>query len=53
MVEHAGQVDQNNQALRDYVMPLVNDTFSGIQRPTIQANNFEIKLGIIQMVQVN
>ena len=38
--------------LHDYVMPVVSETFSGIQRPTIQANNFKIEATIIQMVQL-
>ena len=41
------------KALRDYATPTVMDTISGIRRPPIAANNFEIKPAIIQMVQAN
>ncbi|KAL5574228.1 hypothetical protein UlMin_023825 [Ulmus minor] len=38
-----------NRALKDYSIP--NVSISSIQRPPIQANNFEIKPAIIQMIQ--
>ncbi|KAL5573531.1 hypothetical protein UlMin_023128 [Ulmus minor] len=38
-----------NKALKDYSIPEVG--VSSIQRPPIQANNFEIKPAIIQMIQ--
>ena len=43
--------DQEQKALRDYAMPSVNGAISSIRRLAIQANNFEIKLAIIQMIQ--
>ena len=43
--------DQEQKALRDYAMPSVNGAISSIRRPAIQANNFEIKPAIIQMIQ--
>ena len=43
----------DTKALRDYATPTVMDTISGIRRPPIPANNFEIKPAIIQMVQAN
>ena len=42
---------QEQKALRDYAMPSVNGAISSIRRPAIQANNFKIKLAIIQMIQ--
>ncbi|KAI3446836.1 hypothetical protein Pfo_003501 [Paulownia fortunei] len=42
-----------NKALCDCAIPMVIDTFSGIRPPIIQANNFEIKSAIIQMIQAN
>lgn len=39
------------RALRDYALPTVNKNLSGVRRLTVQANNFEIKSTIIQMVQ--
>ncbi|KAL5540977.1 hypothetical protein UlMin_043774 [Ulmus minor] len=44
---------ENRRALRDYAAPCVTGTISGIRRPTIQANNFEIKPSFITMVQAN
>ena len=44
--------DQEQKALRDYAMPSVNGATSSIRRPAIQANNFEIKPAIIQMIQL-
>ncbi|KAL5542568.1 hypothetical protein UlMin_010278 [Ulmus minor] len=43
----------NRRALRDYAAPNVVGTTSGIRRPAVQANNFEIKPSFIQMVQSN
>ncbi|KAL5574885.1 hypothetical protein UlMin_016584 [Ulmus minor] len=43
----------NRRALRDYAAPNVAGTTSGIRRPTVQANKFEIKPSFIQMVQSN
>ena len=39
-----------NRALQEYTMPNPGDNLSSIVRPTVDANNFEIKLAIIQMV---
>ena len=47
----SNMADQEQKALRDYAMSLVNGAISSIRRPAIQANNFEIKLAIIQMIQ--
>ena len=48
------QVDQNIQrSLRDYAAPTVGGIQTGILQPAIQANNFEIKPALIQMVQAN
>ncbi|KAL5577484.1 hypothetical protein UlMin_019183 [Ulmus minor] len=43
----------NQRALRDYAAPNIAGTTSGIRRPAVQANNFEIKPSFIQMVQSN
>ena len=47
----SNMADQEQKALRDYVMPSVNGAISSIRRLAIQANNFEIKPAIIQMIQ--
>ena len=46
----SNMADQAQKALRDYAMPSVNGAISSIRRPAIQANNFEIKPAIIQMI---
>lgn len=50
MEEEATEMEQP-RALRDYAMPSVIGNTSSIRRPAIQANNFEIKPAIIQMIQ--
>ena len=47
--ENHGDNGVPNRALKDYSVPNVG--VSSIRRPPIQANNFEIKLAIIQMIQ--
>ena len=47
----AGERDANTRSLHEYAMPSVNGTETSIRRPTVQANNFEIKPAIIQMIQ--
>ena len=47
----AQQEEQKN--LREYAMPKVDRISSSIQRPIVQANNFEIKPAIIQMIQTS
>ena len=49
MEEEAAEMEQP-RALRDYAMPSVIGNTSSIRRPAIQANNFEIKPVIIQMI---
>ncbi|KAL5570177.1 hypothetical protein UlMin_026752 [Ulmus minor] len=49
MGEEGGGDVVPNRALKDYSIPSVG--VSSIQRPPIQANNFEIKPAIIQMIQ--
>ena len=47
----SNMADCEQKALRDYAMPSIKIATSRIRRPAIQANNFEIKLAIIQMIQ--
>ena len=43
----------DTKALCNYATLMVIDTISVIRRPPILANNFKIKLAIIQMIQGN
>ena len=47
----SNMADQVQKTLRDYAMPSINRATSRIRRPAIQANNFEIKPAIIQLIQ--
>ena len=47
----SNMANQEQKVLRDYATPSVNGATSSIRRPAIQANNFEIKPAIIQMIQ--
>ena len=42
--------DGDERTLREYTMPRVDQNMSSIRRPTIAANSFEIKPGVIQMI---
>ena len=45
--------EQEQRALRDYFRLIVNDNYSRIHRQPINANNFELKTALINMVQQN
>ena len=45
--------EEPTKSLRDYVVPYVDGVYSSIVRPAIQANTFEIKSAIIQMIQTS
>ena len=43
--------EKEQRGLRDYFRPVVNDNYSGIHCQPINANNFELKPTLINMVQ--
>ncbi|XP_073054601.1 uncharacterized protein [Primulina eburnea] len=45
--------DEEHRSLLDYTQPSIHGMMSSIVRPRIQANNFEIKPAIIQMIQTS
>ena len=47
----APAAQNEGQTLMDYMQPTIGDSHSAIRKPTIAANNFEIKCGILQMVK--
>ena len=50
MAENQAEQPVRNWVLHEYMMPTPRDTHNSIVRPTVDANNFEIKPAIIQMV---
>ncbi|XP_075507431.1 uncharacterized protein LOC142544256 [Primulina tabacum] len=56
MAEHRENERQNPPEaipIRDHFRPVINNQYSGIARGTINANNFEFKPALINMVQQN
>ena len=45
------QIQNGQRTMRDYVSPNVQSDQNPIVRPTVAANNFEIKPAMIQMIQ--
>ncbi|XP_073148093.1 uncharacterized protein [Henckelia pumila] len=45
--------DEEHRSLLEYAQPSIHSMMSSIVRPRIQANNFEIKPAIIQMIQTS
>ncbi|XP_024033079.1 uncharacterized protein LOC112095390 [Morus notabilis] len=41
------------RTLQDYFKPVVNENYSGIQHQQVNANNFELKPALVNMVQQN
>ena len=48
--QNQGGENQAQWALREYFRPVIADNYSGIRRQDINANNFELKLALINMV---
>ena len=45
--------EAHKRALQDFVTPRVQGLNSRITRPNMEANNFEIRRGLVNMVQQN
>ena len=50
MAEDQAVQQVRNRALQEYTMPNPGDNLGSIVRPNVDANNFEIKPAIIQMI---
>ncbi|KAF7841742.1 uncharacterized protein G2W53_004040 [Senna tora] len=51
--EEAEMAEQNNRNVSDYATPKLDGLQHSIRRPSIEANNFEIKPATIQLLQAN
>ena len=37
--------------MEDFWSPIIQEEYSAVRQPTIEANNFELKLALITMIQ--
>ena len=51
--EFATEVHQERDTMEDFWRPVIQDEYSAVRQPTIDANNFELKPALITMVQKN
>ena len=51
--EFAAEVPQERDTMEDFWRPVIQDEYSTVRQPTIDANNFELKPALITMVQQN
>ena len=50
-IRRAMAEDQNHRPLKDFAQPSNEESSSSIVKPTIPANNFELKPSLLQLVQ--
>ena len=51
--EFVAEVPQERDTMEDYWRPVIQDEYSVVRQPAIDANNFELKPALITMVQQN
>ena len=51
--EFAAEVPQERDTMEDFWKPVIQDEYSAVRQPAIDANNFELKPALITMVQQN
>ena len=51
--EFAAEVPQERDTMEDFWRPVIQDEYSVVRQPAIDANNFELKPSLITMVQQN
>ena len=51
--EFAAEVPQERDTMQDFWRPVIQDEYSAVRQPAIDANNFELKPALITMVQQN
>ena len=49
----AEEVPQERDTMEDFWRPVIQDEYSAVRQPAIDANNFELKPALITMVQQN
>ena len=49
----ANENEYDDRAMKDYLAPNLQGCSSSIVRPPVQANNFELKMSLIQFMQQN
>ena len=51
--QFAAEVPQERDTMEDFWRPVIQDEYSAVRQPAIDANNFELKPALITMVQQN
>ena len=51
--EFIAEVPQERDTMEDFWRPVIQDEYSAVRQPAIDANNFELKPALITMVQQN
>ena len=51
--EFVAEVPQERDTVEDFWRPVIQDEYSTVRQPAIDANNFELKPALITMVQQN
>ena len=51
--EFTAEVPQERDTMEDFWRPVIQDEYSAVRQPAIDANNFELKPALITMVQQN
>ena len=51
--DQAAGLNPNERSLRDYILSSLNGVQQSIRAPGVDANNFQLKPSLIQMVQSN
>ena len=53
IVEATGGPQQRQRTMEDFWRPVIREEYSAVRTPLIEANNFELKIALITMVEQN